>query len=42
MDGGGVQLPPGADPASVRHRLEMLEKLLERSFILPGTNRQVG
>lgn len=42
MDGGRVQLPLGADPASVRQRLETLEKLLERSFVLPGTNRQVG
>ncbi len=42
MDGGGIRLPLGADPASVRHRLKAIEKLLERSFVLPGTNRQVG
>ena len=38
----GVQMPLGADPASVRQRVEMLEKLLERSFTVPGINRPVG
>lgn len=42
LNDGRVQLPLGSDPASVRYRLEALEKLLERSFVLPGTNRQVG
>jgi hypothetical protein len=42
MAGGRVQLPLGSDPASVRQRLETLEKLLERSFVLPGINRPVG
>jgi hypothetical protein len=32
----------GTDPASVRRRIEALEKLLERSLVLPGTNRAVG
>ena len=32
----------GRDPASVRRRLEAMEKLLERMFTLPGTNRQFG
>jgi Domain of unknown function (DUF4112) len=32
----------GTDPASVRRRLEALEKLLERSFVVPGINRPVG
>lgn len=30
------------EPAAVRHRVEMLEKLLERAFVIPGLNRQVG
>lgn len=38
----GVQMPLGMDPASVRQRLEALEKLLERSFTVPGINRPVG
>ena len=32
----------GGDPHSVRQRVEMLEKLLERSFTLPGTNQKFG
>ena len=32
----------GTDPASVRLRLEMMERLLERSFVIPGINRPVG
>jgi hypothetical protein len=36
------QLPIGRDAASVRKRLEAMEKLLERMFTLPGTNRQFG
>ena len=32
----------GNDPADVRRRLEAMEKVLERSFVLPGTNRPVG
>ncbi|KQU62502.1 hypothetical protein ASG67_00750 [Sphingomonas sp. Leaf339] len=36
------QLPIGRDPASVRRRVEALEKLLERSFTMPGVNRQFG
>lgn len=30
------------DPASVRRRLETMEQLLERAFVVPGINRQVG
>ena len=30
------------DPAAIRQRLELLEKLLERSFVLPGTRISVG
>ena len=36
------QLPMGRDPASVRKRLESMEALLERAFVIPGWNRQVG
>lgn len=30
------------DPAAVRRRLETMEQLLERAFVVPGINRQVG
>ena len=30
------------DPAAVRRRLEAMEQLLERAFVIPGINRQVG
>jgi len=36
------RLPIGRDPASVRRRIEAMEKLLERMFTFPGTNRQFG
>lgn len=36
------QLPIGRDAASVRRRVEAMEKLLERMFVIPGLNRQVG
>ena len=36
------QLPIGRDPAAVRKRVEALERLLERSFVVPGINRAVG
>ncbi|WP_293974619.1 DUF4112 domain-containing protein [Sphingomonas sp.] len=32
----------GRDPASVRKRIETMEALLERMFVIPGLNRQVG
>lgn len=32
----------GTDPASVRERVETMERLLERMFIIPGINRPVG
>lgn len=35
-------LPLGTDPTSVRRRIEALEKLLERSFTIPGTKQQFG
>lgn len=35
-------LPVGNDPASVRRRVEAMEKLLEGMFVIPGINRRVG
>ncbi|MCL9999074.1 MAG: DUF4112 domain-containing protein [Erythrobacter sp.] len=35
-------LPAGTDPAAVRARVVMLERLLERSFTIPGVNVPVG
>ena len=32
----------GTDPQSVRQRVEAMERLLERLFVIPGTKRQVG
>lgn len=32
----------GADPQSVRQRVEAMEKLLERLFVVPGINRPIG
>ncbi|MEO5972522.1 MAG: DUF4112 domain-containing protein [Sphingomicrobium sp.] len=32
----------GTDPASVRRRVEGLEKVMERMFVIPGLNRPVG
>jgi hypothetical protein len=32
----------GSDPASIRQRVEALEKLLERMFVIPGTKQTVG
>jgi len=34
--------PLGRDPASVRRRVEAMEKLLERLFVIPVINRPVG
>ena len=31
-----------SDPQSIRQRVEMLERVLERLFVIPGTNRSVG
>src|SRR3954447_20250087 len=42
---GDERLPPpslGTDPASVRQRVEALEHLLERLFVIPGTRQPVG
>lgn len=34
--------PTGTDPASVRRRIEAMEMVLERSFVIPVINRPVG
>ena len=40
------KMPPlsalATDPQSVRRRVEALERVLERLFVIPGTKRQVG
>jgi hypothetical protein len=36
------QLPIGRDPQSVRRRIEAMEAVLERLFVVPGLNRSVG
>lgn len=36
------RLPVGRDPASVRRRVEAMERLLEGLFTVPGTKRRVG
>lgn len=35
-------LPVGTDAQSVRQRIETMERLLERLFVIPGTNQPVG
>jgi hypothetical protein len=35
-------LPTGNDPAAVRRRIEVVEHVLERSFVIPGINRPIG
>lgn len=43
QDGLGIgRLPLGRDAAAIRRRVEMMEKLLERSFVIPGTRQPVG
>jgi len=37
-----LPLPFGTDPQSVRQRVEAMEKVLERLFVIPGTKQQVG
>ena len=36
------RLPNGRDPAAIRQRIEVMEKLLEGLFVVPGINRRVG
>jgi hypothetical protein len=43
FDGLADKLPGmGSDPASVRRRIEAMEGLMERMFVIPGINRPVG
>ena len=35
-------MPLGTDPASVRQRVEAMEKILERMFVIPGIKKPVG
>jgi hypothetical protein len=37
-----MQLPTGTDAASVRARVTAMEKLLERSLVVPGINMPIG
>jgi len=37
-----ADLPLGRDPLSVRRRIEAMEMLLERAFVIPGTKVPVG
>ena len=37
-----MDLPLGRDPVAVRRRIEAMEQLLERAFVIPGINRPVG
>lgn len=42
FDGLADGLGLGRDPVSVRQRVEVMERLLERLVTIPGTNRQLG
>lgn len=35
-------LPLGRDPASVRRRIEAMEKLFERALVIPGLKQPIG
>lgn len=37
-----LNLPVGTDPASVRQRVEAMERILERLVTIPGTKQSVG
>ena len=37
-----TELPLGRDAVSVRRRIEAMERVLERSFVIPGTKVPVG
>jgi hypothetical protein len=42
LDKDRLPFPVGTDPKAVRHRVEAMEKLLERVFVIPGINRPIG
>jgi uncharacterized protein DUF4112 len=37
-----LRVPVGTDPQSVRQRVEAMEHLLERLFVIPGTKQAIG
>ena len=37
-----MPLPTGNDPQAIRQRVEAMEFILERAFVIPGINRPVG
>lgn len=37
-----MDLPLGSDPVSVTRRVEMVERVLENAFTIPGLRRKVG
>ncbi|MEO8454975.1 MAG: DUF4112 domain-containing protein [Sphingomicrobium sp.] len=37
-----LRVPLGTDPQSVRQRVEAMERLLERLFVIPGTKQAIG
>lgn len=37
-----ADLPLGKEPAAIRRRVEALEMVLERSFVIPGINKPIG
>jgi len=37
-----VDMLSGSDPQAVRARVEAMERLLERAFVVPGINRPIG
>lgn len=42
MSSERAAMPMGNDPASVRRRVEALERLMERIVVVPGINRPIG
>jgi len=38
----GLDFPLGNDPVEIRRRIEAMEKVLERAFVIPGTRQPVG
>ncbi|WP_395334233.1 DUF4112 domain-containing protein [Novosphingobium sp. BL-8H] len=37
-----MDLPLGSDPVSITRRVEMVERVLENAFTIPGLRRKVG
>ncbi|MFC3101563.1 DUF4112 domain-containing protein [Altererythrobacter lauratis] len=42
MDSINAQALLGSDPVAIRRRVEAVEAVLERAFVIPGLNRRVG